>query len=47
MSFADKRFGKLTLLKETAPDIFLCKCDCGTKTGVFRSLWPVDALACE
>jgi hypothetical protein len=37
MSFADKRFGKLTLLRETAPDIFLCKCDCGTKVEFFRS----------
>ena len=38
MSWATKRFGKLTLLKEVSPDIFLCKCDCGNKVEVWRSL---------
>jgi hypothetical protein len=37
MSFAIRRFGKLTVLKETAPNVFLCKCDCGTKVEFFRS----------
>jgi len=38
MSFYDKRFGKLTILKEVSPDIFLCECDCGNKVEVFRSV---------
>lgn len=38
MSWKTKRFGKLTILKETSPDIFLCKCACGNKVEVFRSL---------
>ena len=38
MPFANKRFGHLTILREISPDIFLCKCDCGNKVEVFRSL---------
>ncbi len=38
MSFADKCFGKLVILKEVSPDIFLCECDCGNKVEVFRSV---------
>jgi hypothetical protein len=38
MSWATKRFGKLTILKEIAPDIFFCKCDCGKVIEVWRSV---------
>ena len=38
MSWATKRFGKLEILKEVSPDIFLCKCDCGNKVELFRSV---------
>ena len=37
MSFADRQFGKLTLLKEVSPDIFLCKCACGNTIELWRS----------
>ena len=38
MSWKTKRFGKLTILKEVAPDIFFCKCDCGNLIEVWRSV---------
>jgi len=38
MSFANKRFGHLTILREMSPDVFLCKCDCGNNVEVFRSV---------
>ena len=37
MSWKTKRFGKLTIVKEIAPDIFFCKCDCGKTIEVWRS----------
>jgi len=38
MSLAGNAFGKLTVLKESSPDIYLCRCECGRKIEVFRSL---------
>lgn len=37
MSFKDGQFGKLTILKEIRPDIFLCRCACGTELELWRS----------
>lgn len=38
MSWKTKRFGRLTVLKEIAPAIFFCKCDCGKTIEVWWSL---------
>jgi hypothetical protein len=38
MSFKDKRFGRLTVLRQVAPEIFECDCDCGNRLDVWRSL---------
>lgn len=38
VSFANGKFGKLTVRKEIAPDIFLCDCTCGNQVEVWRSL---------
>jgi hypothetical protein len=37
MSFANRQFGKLSLLREVKPDIFLCKCACGKTVEFWRS----------
>ncbi len=38
MSLLGKTFGKLIVLKESSPDIFLCKCECGRSVKLLRSL---------
>jgi hypothetical protein len=38
MSWKTGVFGKLTIRKEIAPDIFYCDCACGNELAVFRSL---------
>jgi hypothetical protein len=38
VSFHNGLFGNLTVVKQTAPDIFLCQCSCGTQLEVWRSL---------
>lgn len=38
MSFRNGKFGRLTVSREIAPDIFLCVCTCGTEIEVWRSL---------
>lgn len=48
MSWQTKRFGKLTILKEVAPDIFFCRCDCGNVIEVWRSLLNNNVIrSCE
>jgi hypothetical protein len=42
LSFHDGKFGKLTILKEVRPEIFLCRCECGKEVEVWRS-----QLACD
>jgi hypothetical protein len=34
----DKKFGRLTIRKQIAPDIFYCDCTCGNELMVWRSL---------
>ena len=38
MPLAGRKFGKLVVLKETSPDVYACKCDCGRRVELFRSL---------
>src|SRR5271170_4886943 len=38
MSLLGRTFGKLVVLRESSPEIFLCKCDCGRTVELFRSL---------
>ena len=38
MSFKDRKFGRLTIRRQIAPDIFECDCACGNLLDVWRSL---------
>jgi hypothetical protein len=38
MSFHNGKFGKLTIRREIAPDVFECDCQCGNGVSVWRSL---------
>jgi hypothetical protein len=42
LSFVDGKFGHLTVIKEIRPDVFLCRCACGTSLELWRS-----QLACD
>jgi hypothetical protein len=42
VSFANGKFGLLTIRKEIAPDIFYCDCECGNELTVWRSLLAND-----
>jgi len=42
MSFANGKFGRLTIRKEIAPDVFYCDCECGNELTVWRSLLAND-----
>lgn len=40
MLLADKKFGYLKVVKKVAPEIYLCRCDCGKTVECWRSqLW--------
>ncbi len=38
MSFANGKFGRLTIRKEICPNVFVCDCACGNEVEVWRSL---------
>jgi len=42
VSFANGKFGLLTIRKKIAPNIFLCDCACGNELHVWRSLLAND-----
>ena len=42
MSFRNGKFGRLTIRKQVAPDIFYCDCICGNELHVWRSLLAND-----
>ena len=37
MAFFEAKFGSLTVIREIRPDVFLCRCACGTEIELWRS----------